>query len=80
MVLARRAAIARTGVKLADMPARAAQRRRYVLLFDVHVKSVEQQADVGPVDIPDHPQPLIDGVDQIRLEPIERLDASVTPW
>lgn len=40
------AAIARTGMKLDDMPARSAERRRFFLLFDVHLERVEQQADV----------------------------------
>ena len=45
-----------------------------VLFLDVHVEGVEQKPGVVRADILDHPHALIDRVDEIGLEPVERLD------
>ena len=51
MVVAGRPAIVRTGVELDDAPRGASDRGGNVLLLDVHMESVEEQADVVGFDV-----------------------------
>src|SRR5271154_762464 len=74
MILPRRASVAGAGVKLDDMPARAPHGRWNVLFFDIHMKRIEQQPDIGAIDVANHIQALVDGVDEIGFETIQRFE------
>src|ERR1700677_4560902 len=74
MVFPRRAAIVRAGVKFYDVASGAADRRRNILLFDIHVKGIEQKTDILRADVVDHVYPLVDWIDEVGLESVERFD------
>ena len=77
---ARGAAVVAAGVEVGQPVAGEPDRGRRVLLLDVHVEGVEQDPDAGRVDAVDDLQRLLDGVEEARLEAVERLDArAVTP-
>src|SRR5580692_3693594 len=74
MVLPRRSAIVGAGVKFYDATSGAPDRRRNILLFDIHVKGIEEKTNILRADIVDHFQSLVDRIDEIGLESVERFD------
>ena len=47
---------------------------RNVLLFDIHVERVEEQAGVFGADVSQELKTLVDRIDEIRFETVQRLD------
>jgi hypothetical protein len=74
VILARRPAIVRTRMKFYDAAGRPTDRGWNILFFDIHVEGVEQKADIVCGNFVDHSQPLVDRVDKIGLETVQRLD------
>src|SRR5262245_34388254 len=63
MVVARRTAIAATSMEVGEVLAGFADGGALILLFDIHVKSIEMKAKGFAPDVFDHFQALIAGVD-----------------
>jgi hypothetical protein len=52
-------------------------RRRLVLLLDVHVEGVEVDFQRGTADSPDHFECLVAGVDEISFKTVQRFEADL---
>ena len=74
MIFPRRSAIVGAGVKFYDTASGAPDRRRNILLFDIHVKGIEQETDILRADVVDHFNSLVDCIDEIGLKSVERFD------
>ena len=79
MVAAWCAPVAAAGVQMAEVLAGFADSGRLVLFFDVHVERVELDFERGTAYITNHLQGLVAGVDEIRLESIQRFEANPLP-
>ena len=49
-------------------------RRRQPVSCDIHVKGIERKTNILRGDVVDHFDPLVDGIDEISLESVERFD------
>jgi len=65
VVIARRAAVAAAGVKMAEQLAGFSNRRTLKFLFDIHVEGVEVELQRSGADRPDEFEALRAGVEEI---------------
>src|SRR4029077_8113671 len=68
------AAIVFTGVHVLQMPAHSAVALGDILLFNVGVEGIEEDPDIGMTDLIAQRRGILRGVEEIRLETVERLD------
>ena len=75
MIIARCPAITAAGVKMSELLSRSANRFALMFLLNVCVKRIQMKLKHRAANICDEFQALINRIEKIGFEPIQRLDA-----